>query len=85
MLFQRNVSGCRVVPISDKITKIEEYEFLNWGSHSSCYPHSYFTVACAIGITNSEILEFSSRLDAIYQKYLKKQEKKTEIIKNDSI
>jgi hypothetical protein len=67
------------------VTKIEEYEFTNWGSHSSCYPHSYFTVACAIGITNSEIIEFSSRLDTIYQKYLKKQEQKTEIINNDSM
>ena len=77
MLFQRNVSGCRVVPLSTKITTIEGYEFINWGSHSSCYHHSYFTVACAIGITSSEIIEFFSRLDHIYNKWKKKQLKQS--------
>lgn len=68
MLFQRCVSGCRVVSLSIKTTKINSYEFAGWGSHISRYPCSYFTAACAIGLSESEIDVFMERLRKVYQK-----------------
>jgi O-phospho-L-seryl-tRNASec:L-selenocysteinyl-tRNA synthase len=67
MLFLRNVSGCRVVSVRDShVTCISGYDFVNWGSHLSCYPNSYFTAACAIGVRENEILEFLERLSKVF-------------------
>ena len=66
MLFQRCVSGCRVVARSTKSTKISGFEFVGWGSHSSRFPVSYFTAACAIGLTEAEIGAFMERLAKVY-------------------
>lgn len=71
MLFQRNVSGCRVVTSTCKVTKIAGYEFRTWGAHMNDYPHSYFTVACAIGMQTSEVDVFIRRLDKTIGKFVK--------------
>eukprot|EP01031_Cornospumella_fuschlensis_P022274 gene22274-27237_t len=71
MLFQRNVSGCRVVTNASKVTKIAGYDFKTWGAHMNDYPHSYFTVACAIGMQMSEVDVFASRLDKAIGKFVK--------------
>lgn len=71
MLFQRNVSGCRVVTSSSKVTKIAGYEFKTWGAHMNDYPHNYFTVACAIGMQLSEVDVFVSRLEKTIGKFVK--------------
>ena len=72
MLFQRNVSGCRVVTKSYKQTNISGVVFSAWGAHSAEYPCSYFTVACSIGLVESEVILFLSRLDSCYVKFLKR-------------
>jgi hypothetical protein len=80
MLFQRNISGCRVIVKSSKITKINGYEFIGWGSHINNYPHTYFTAACSIGLTELEAIEFINRLNKTYAKFLKKNLKVDENI-----
>jgi O-phospho-L-seryl-tRNASec:L-selenocysteinyl-tRNA synthase len=73
MLFNRNVSGCRVVPsCPDKVTMIGGYEFRNWGAHSTLYPCSYFTAACAIGTSQKDVNEFLTRLRKVSLKFYKK-------------
>lgn len=71
MLFQRNVSGCRVVERSDSVTDINGIEFISWGSHIANYPSSYFTAACSIGLTEGEIVLFIDRLQKTWKKYEK--------------
>jgi O-phosphoseryl-tRNA(Sec) selenium transferase, SepSecS len=71
MLFQRNVSGCRVVERSDAVTEINGVEFISWGSHIANYPVSYFTAACSIGLTEGEIILFIDRLQKTWKKYEK--------------
>lgn len=68
MLFQRSVSGCRVVAKSSKITKVESTGFSGWGSHATAYPFSYFTAACAIGQTDEDVNLFLERLDKVMAK-----------------
>jgi len=70
MLFQRCVSGCRVVPLSTKATNISGYEFLAWGAHTSAQTASYFTAACAIGLSEAELHIFFQRLTKTFSKLL---------------
>lgn len=72
MLFQRNVSGCRVVPQSDSVTVINGVKFISWGAHMSHYPVSYFTAACSIGLTEDEIILFIDRIDRVWKKFERK-------------
>ena len=71
MLFQRNVSGCRIIPKSNSITSINGIDFISWGAHISDYPISYFTAACSIGITESDIHLFIDRLEKTWKKFEK--------------
>jgi len=73
MLFQRNVSGCRVVVPLGKTTPIGGCDFVNWGAHHGAYPVPYFTAACSIGLTASEIDLFMERLDAVWKKFDKRR------------
>ena len=72
MLFQRNISGCRVINNVNKTTAINGYNFINWGSHYPAYPTSYFTVAVTIGMTQDDIVTFITMLNKTYQKYKRK-------------
>lgn len=72
MLFQRNISGCRVINNVNKTTVINGYSFINWGSHHSAYPASYFTVAVTIGMTRDDVATFVASLNKTYQKYQRK-------------
>lgn len=59
MLFQRGISGLRVVAYSSKISTIAgKYQFPQWGSHSAVNAHHYFTVAVSIGLTEEEVDHF---------------------------
>jgi len=61
MCFTRAVSGIRTVP--QGLSKvIGNYSFVGWGSHHNEYPHSYLTVACAIGMKKRDIVGFTDRL-----------------------
>nr|XP_002120570.1 O-phosphoseryl-tRNA(Sec) selenium transferase [Ciona intestinalis] len=53
MLFTRRVTGARVVQTFAK-KEIEGHVFTGYGSHSNHYPHSYVTVAAAIGMRRTE-------------------------------
>jgi len=68
MLFQRGVSGCRVVAKSAAVTVIEGHGFTCWGSHSDASPCSYFTAACAVGTTLEDVETFVARLEKVMQK-----------------
>ena len=71
MLFQRNVSGCRIIPKSNSITSINGVDFISWGAHISNYPISYFTAACSIGMTENDIYLFIDRLEKTWKKFEK--------------
>lgn len=71
MLFQRNVSGCRIVEQSDSVTDINGVQFISWGSHFSNYPVSYLTAACSVGLSEREIILFIDRLQKTWTKYEK--------------
>lgn len=74
MLFSRCVSGARVVPRRQNKT-IGKHHFLGYGSSTDSYEESYFTAACAIGLTEAEIEEFASRLDKALKIFLAKRKK----------
>ena len=59
-LFLRRVSGCRFVGNLEK--EVCGIRFRNYGSSLSGYPFTYFTAACALGLTLSEVEVFLERL-----------------------
>ena len=71
MLFQRYVSGCRVVPQGNKVKKVAGHDFTGWGSHAVAYPASYLTAAVAMGATEVDIQHFLERLQKCMEKALK--------------
>jgi hypothetical protein len=71
MLYQRCVSGCRVVTCTGDTKKVSGMSFIDWGAHSNAYPHSYFTVACSIGIQERDVTVFLERLDKVLVKFKK--------------
>ena len=62
MLFERGVSGCRVVSAQENKT-IEGYEFKRWGGHAQNASIPYLTVSA--GITKEEIDSFVNKLDNV--------------------
>ena len=69
-LFKRNVSGSRVVaPGATK--KIEETEFVDWGSSTLGYPSSYITFASSMGLRSEEIQVLCVKLDAAFTHFAK--------------
>ncbi len=71
MLFVRNVSGSRVIVNTGKVTTISGYDFVNWGSHTNDYSHSYLTVACSVGLTEMEVINFLERLNKVLRRFTK--------------
>jgi len=80
MLFLRQVSGARVVPLN--VTKeVAGYKFTGWGSHVDVYipqgegktgcPVAYLTAAGAMGMTQGEVDVFIERLQNVLQTYQK--------------
>ncbi len=50
ILYSKRVMGHRIVVRSQKLTKIAEKSFINYGSHNDNYPLlPYMTFACAVG------------------------------------
>ncbi|KAM4808751.1 O-phosphoseryl-tRNA(Sec) selenium transferase [Rhinophrynus dorsalis] len=62
MLFTRQVSGARVVPLGNSQT-INGYVFKGFMSHSNNYPCAYLNAASAIGIKKQDVDLFIKRLD----------------------
>ena len=61
MLFQRCASGARVLT-RKKPVAIGGIEFQNFGQSHDAYPHTYMTVAAALGTSKHEVDEFFTRL-----------------------
>lgn len=68
MLFQRNVSGTRVVPRGD-VKTIGDHNFVGYGSHTDSYPCSYLTAAAVVGTTKQDVDVFLGRLDKVLRKW----------------
>ena len=69
-LFRRRVSGVRVCATSEKLQKVGQVEFTNYGTHSDNYPVlPYFTSAAAIGQSKHEIEVYIGRLDAAFKHF----------------
>ncbi|XP_072262472.1 O-phosphoseryl-tRNA(Sec) selenium transferase [Pyxicephalus adspersus] len=62
MLFTRQVSGARVVPLGTSQT-VNGYAFKGFMSHSNNYPCAYLNAASAIGIKKQDVDMFIKRLD----------------------
>uniref|UniRef100_A0A8C5LSZ2 O-phosphoseryl-tRNA(Sec) selenium transferase n=1 Tax=Leptobrachium leishanense TaxID=445787 RepID=A0A8C5LSZ2_9ANUR len=62
MLFTRQVSGARVVPLGTSQT-INGYDFKGFMSHSDNYPCAYLNAASAIGIKKQDVDLFIKRLE----------------------
>ncbi|XP_018428766.1 PREDICTED: O-phosphoseryl-tRNA(Sec) selenium transferase [Nanorana parkeri] len=62
MLFTRQVSGARVVPVGTLQT-VNGYAFKGFMSHSNNYPCAYLNAASAIGIKKQDVDMFIKRLD----------------------
>lgn len=75
MLFNRCVSGTRVIP-RGQVNVMNGQHFVGFGSSTDDYPHAYMTAACAIGVTSSEVDEFFIRLDKSMKEFKKKHEQK---------
>ena len=63
MLFSRGVSGCRVVA-KGQTQSVAALQFQGYGGHHDAYPHSYLTVAAAVGTQPADIDAFLSKLAA---------------------
>mmetsp|Transcript_7804 Transcript_7804/g.11084 ORF Transcript_7804/g.11084 Transcript_7804/m.11084 type:complete len:136 (+) Transcript_7804:562-969(+) len=74
MLFHRCVSGPRVVAKGVK-KAVCGTEFSGYGSHIEAYPHSYLVMACAIGMTKTDIEEFVRRLEKVIKEVQKEQKR----------
>lgn len=71
MLYQRSVSGCRVVACTGEVKKVAGVDFVDWGAHAANYRRSYFTVACSFGITEQDVMLFLQRLHKVLTKFKK--------------
>ena len=74
MLFSRGVSGCRVVARGQGQT-VASLQFQNYGAHHNDYPHSYLTVAAAVGTQPAEIDAFLGKLAAALSDLSKHRQK----------
>ncbi|KAI3376483.1 hypothetical protein L3Q82_016940 [Scortum barcoo] len=71
MLFTRQVSGARVIPLGNEQT-ISGHVFRGFMSHSESYPCPYLNAASAVGITREDVTLCIKRLDKCL-KSLKKE------------
>ncbi|XP_020779568.2 O-phosphoseryl-tRNA(Sec) selenium transferase [Boleophthalmus pectinirostris] len=62
MLFTRQVSGARVIPLGKEQT-ISGHTFRGFMSHSEAYPCPYLNAASAVGITRDDVTLCIKRLD----------------------
>ncbi|PNW76101.1 hypothetical protein CHLRE_12g547750v5 [Chlamydomonas reinhardtii] len=72
MLWQRCVSGTRVVA-PGKTQSVGGVAFRNYGSHvEEPFPHTYMTAAAALGTTREDVDELVVRLDKCFTEFKKK-------------
>lgn len=74
MLFARGVTGARAVCMGAR-KRINGFEFENYGSHCSLTREGYLNVACAIGMTVTEVDDLIDRIRNTYKAFLKEVER----------
>lgn len=75
LLFQRSVSGARVVDPAGPGATINGVKFDHFGAHCNNYPVPYITAACAIGLTEDEITLFLGRIRKCFAEFQRKYSK----------
>ncbi|XP_012327836.2 O-phosphoseryl-tRNA(Sec) selenium transferase isoform X2 [Aotus nancymaae] len=77
MLFTRQVSGARVVPLGS-VQTVSGYTFRGFMSHTNNYPCAYLNAASAIGMKMQDVDLFIKRLDMCLKTVRKEQSKESD-------
>nr|XP_006138228.1 O-phosphoseryl-tRNA(Sec) selenium transferase [Pelodiscus sinensis] len=72
MLFTRQVSGARVVPLGASQT-VNNYTFKGFMSHTNNYPCAYLNAASAIGMKKQDVDLFLKRLEKCMKNFRKEK------------
>ncbi|CAJ0954502.1 unnamed protein product, partial [Mesorhabditis belari] len=72
ILFSRGITGARVVMSTTKVSRVENYEFLNFGSHTNEQHGGYLAMACGVGMIDGELDELFTRLSSTYLRFIHK-------------
>lgn len=83
MLFTRQVSGARVVPVGS-VQTVSGYTFRGFMSHTNNYPCAYLNAASAIGMTTQDVDLFIKRLDKCLKTLRKEQNEEADVSGVDS-
>ncbi|KAG2465612.1 O-phosphoseryl-tRNA(Sec) selenium transferase [Polypterus senegalus] len=83
MLFTRQVSGARVVPLGNEQT-VSGHVFKGFMSHATEYPCPYLNAAAAIGITKQDVDLCIKRLDKCLKNIKKGQTDQSENLETES-
>ncbi|GAB5570906.1 O-phosphoseryl-tRNA(Sec) selenium transferase isoform X2 [Prionailurus iriomotensis] len=78
MLFTRQVSGARVVPLGS-VQTVSGYTFQGFMSHTNNYPCAYLNAAAAIGMKTQDVDLFIKRLDKCLKAVRKEQNKESHV------
>ncbi|XP_045737336.1 O-phosphoseryl-tRNA(Sec) selenium transferase isoform X1 [Mirounga angustirostris] len=76
MLFTRQVSGARVVPLGS-VQTVSGHTFRGFMSHADHYPCAYLNAAAAIGMKTQDVDLFMKRLDKCLKTVRKEQKKES--------
>ncbi|EPQ14826.1 O-phosphoseryl-tRNA(Sec) selenium transferase [Myotis brandtii] len=77
MLFTRQVSGARVVPLG-AVQTVSGYTFRGFMSHTNDYPCAYLNAASAIGMKTQDVDLFIKRLDKCFKIVRKEQNRESD-------
>ncbi|XP_054996736.1 O-phosphoseryl-tRNA(Sec) selenium transferase [Sorex araneus] len=83
MLFTRQVSGARVVPLGS-VQTVNGYTFKGFMSHANNYPCAYLNAAAAIGMTKQDVDLFIKKLDKCLKTVRKEQSKEIDTCQVDN-
>ncbi|XP_043828989.1 O-phosphoseryl-tRNA(Sec) selenium transferase [Dromiciops gliroides] len=78
MLFTRQVSGARVVPLGILQT-VNGYTFKGFMSHANSYPCAYLNAASGIGMKQQDVDLFIKRLDKCLKSVRKEKSKESDV------
>ncbi|XP_004847256.1 O-phosphoseryl-tRNA(Sec) selenium transferase isoform X2 [Heterocephalus glaber] len=78
MLFTRQVSGARVVPLGF-VQTMSGHTFRGFMSHANDYPCAYLNAAAAIGMKTQDVDLFIKRLDKCLKTVRKEQNKESDV------
>nr|KAF6502534.1 Sep (O-phosphoserine) tRNA:Sec (selenocysteine) tRNA synthase [Molossus molossus] len=83
MLFTRQVSGARVVPLGS-VQTVNGYTFRGFMSHTNNYPCAYLNAASAIGMKAQDVDLFIKRLDKCLTTIRKEQNCESDVSRADN-